>query len=145
MTRRSRIYVRSRLNVLTKFVKRQHGDFSFFFFFCIQKISFKNIGTVKGFIWDLQYGVYSKVKLINFVSRRIFNFPAEIQFRYSIAVDNNNNNDSEIINSSRHRLIGLVITVIMRYKCSLDNFAKNLASWRNRYRSQLKAQAKSIN
>ena len=111
MTRRSRIYVRSRLNVLTKFVKRQHGDFSFFFF-CIQKISFRNIGTVKGFIRDLQYGVYSKVKLINFVSRRIFNFPAEIQFRYSIAVNNNNNNDSEIINSSGHRLIDLAARLL---------------------------------
>lgn len=86
--------------------------FFFFFFFCIQKISFRNIGTVKGFIRDLQYGVYSKVKLINFVSRRIFNFPAEIQFRYSIAVNNNNNNDSEIINSSGHRLIDLAARLL---------------------------------
>lgn len=86
--------------------------FLFFFFFCIQKISFRNIGTVKGFIRDLQYGVYSKVKLINFVSRRIFNFPAEIQFRYSIAVNNNNNNDSEIINSSGHRLIDLAARLL---------------------------------
>lgn len=113
MTRRSRIYVRFAIERIDKICQTStRRFFFFFFFFCIQKISFRNIGTVKGFIRDLQYGVYSKVKLINFVSRRIFNFPAEIQFRYSIAVNNNNNNDSEIINSSGHRLIDLAARLL---------------------------------
>lgn len=43
-------------NVLTKFVKRQHDDF----FFCIQKISFRNIVRSKDLSGILQYGSIQK-------------------------------------------------------------------------------------
>lgn len=65
MTRRS--HIRSFVsNVLTKFVKRQHDDF----FFCIQKISFRNIVRSKDLSGILQYGSIQK-------SNWLTSFPVE--------------------------------------------------------------------
>lgn len=71
MTRRSRIYVRSRLNVLTKFVKRQHGDFSFFFFFFV----FKKLVSEISARWKDLSGIYNTGSIQK--SNWLTSFPVE--------------------------------------------------------------------
>lgn len=61
----------SRLNVLTKFVKRQHGDFSFFFFFFV----FKKLVSEISARWKDLSGIYNTGSIQK--SNWLTSFPVE--------------------------------------------------------------------